>query len=180
MFGAPALDLKDFRSYRQDLIVGASVQVSVPAGQYDPDRLVNIGSHRWWFKPELGVSKAVGPWTFELTAAATLFTDNNNFLGGQKRSQDPLYSSQANVIYTFPKGVWGSVDVTYYSGGRTTVDGERNFDLQKNWRVGATLAFPVDVHNSVKLYASSGVSSRTGNDFDLAGIAWQYRWGGGL
>jgi hypothetical protein len=180
LLGAPALDLKDFHSYRQDLIVGASLQVSVPAGQYDPDRLVNIGSHRWWFKPELGVSKAVGPWTFELTAAATLFTDNNDFLGGQKRSQGPLYSSQVNVIYTFPRGVWGSVDVTYYTGGRTTVDGERNFDLQKNWRVGATLAFPVDVHNSVKLYASSGVSSRTGNDFDLAGIAWQYRWGGGL
>jgi hypothetical protein len=180
LVGAPALDLKDFRSYRQDLIVGASLQVSVPAGQYDPDRLVNIGSHRWWFKPELGLSKAVGPWTFELTAAATLFTDNNDFLGGHKRSQDPLYSSQTNVIYSFPKGVWGSVDVTYYTGGRTTVDGERNLDLQKNWRVGATLALPVDVHNSVKLYASSGVSSRTGNDFDLAGIAWQYRWGGGL
>jgi hypothetical protein len=24
------------------------------------------------------------------------------------------------------------------------------------------------------------VSARTGNSFDLLGLAWQYRWGGGL
>jgi len=53
-------------------------------------------------------------------------------------------------------------------------------DLQQNWRRGATLAIPVDRHNSVKLYASSGVSARTGNSYDLVGIAWQYRWGGGI
>jgi len=178
--GAPALDLKEFRAYHQDLIVGASLQVSVPAGQYDPSKLVNIGSNRWWFKPELGLSKAIGNWTLELTGAVTLYTDNHDFFGGHTRAQDPLYSTQAHAIYSFPRGVWGSLDVTYYTGGRTTIDGERNFDLQQNWRLGGTLALPVDVHNSVKLYASSGVSSRTGNDFDLVGIAWQYRWGGGL
>jgi len=53
-------------------------------------------------------------------------------------------------------------------------------DQQQNWRLGGTLALPVDVRNSVKLYASSGVSARTGNNYDLIGIAWQYRWGGGL
>jgi hypothetical protein len=38
----------------------------------------------------------------------------------------------------------------------------------------------VNARNSAKLYVSSGVSARTGNNFDLVGIAWQYRWGGGL
>jgi hypothetical protein len=37
-----------------------------------------------------------------------------------------------------------------------------------------------DSRNSVKLYASSGVAARTGNNLDLLGIAWQHRWGGGL
>jgi hypothetical protein len=46
--------------------------------------------------------------------------------------------------------------------------------------VGATLAIPRQPRNSLKLYASNGVSSRTGNDFDLLGLAWQYRWGGGI
>jgi hypothetical protein len=42
------------------------------------------------------------------------------------------------------------------------------------------VALPVNRHNSIKLYGSTGVSTRTGSDFDVVGIAWQYRWGGGL
>jgi hypothetical protein len=180
LYGAPALTLKQFRDYQQDLIVGASLRVSPPWGQYDDTRVVNIGSHRWSFKPEVGVSKTEGPWTLEITAAATLFTDNKDFYGGSTRSQDPLYSLQSHAIYNFRSGIWASVDATYFAGGRTTLDGVLNSDLQQNWRIGGTLAFPVDLHNSLKFYASSGVSARTGNSFDLIGIAWQYRWGGGL
>ena len=179
-YGAPALTLPEFRSYEQDLIVGASLQVSVPAGQYDDTKLVNLGTHRWFFKPEIGISKALGQWTLEGKAAVTLFTTNDDFFNGNRRSQDPLYSFQGHAIYNFRSGIWGSVDVTYFAGGRTTLNGALQNDLQQNWRVGATLAFPVDVYSSIKLYASRGVSARTGNSFDLLGIAWQYRWGGGL
>jgi len=179
-FGAPALKLPEFRSYRQDLVVGASLQVSVPAGQYDETKLINLGTNRWFFKPEIGVSKALGPWTLEAKTAVTLFTTNNDFFNGNKRSQDPLYSLQAHAIYNFSSGVWGSVDATYFAGGRTTLNGVLQVDRQQNWRMGATLAFPVGLYNSIKLYASKGVSARTGNSFDLLGIAWQYRWGGGL
>lgn len=180
LYGAPALSLKEFAAYRQDLIVGVSLQVSAPTGQYDESRLVNIGTNRWSFKPEVGVSKALGPWTLELAAAATLYTDNRDFSGGKTRSQDPIYSVQGHAIYSFRSGIWASIDATYFAGGRTTVDGTRNSDLHQNWRVGGTAAFPLDARTSIKLYASSGVSARTGNDFDLFGIAWQYRWGGGL
>jgi hypothetical protein len=160
--------------------VGASLQVSVPAGQYDETKLINLGTNRWFFKPEIGVSKALGPWTLEAQTAVTLFTTNNDFFNGNKRSQDPLYSLQAHAIYNFSSGIWGSVDATYFAGGRTTLNGVLQVDRQQNWRMGATLAFPVDLYNSIKLYASKGVSARTGNSFDLLGIAWQYRWGGGL
>jgi hypothetical protein len=180
LYGAPALDLKEFASYRQDLIVGASLRVSAPVGQYDDTRVVNVGLHRWSFKPEIGLSKAIGPWTLEATLAATFFTDNTDFYDGGTRSQDPLYSIQGHAIYAFRSGIWASFDTTYFAGGRTTLNGVLSDDLQRNWRLGGTLAYPVDRNNSVKLYASSGVSARTGNDFDLVGIAWQYRWGGGL
>jgi hypothetical protein len=180
LYGAPALSLQEFRGYQQDLIVGGSLQVSAPWGQYDDTRLVNIGTNRWFFKPELGVSKALGPWTLEFALGATLFTDNDDFFGGNKRSQDPLYSAQGHVIYSFPSGIWGSLDATYFTGGRTELNGTGNDDLQENWRLGGTLAFPLDARNSIKLFASSGVSARTGNNYDLLGIAWQYRWGGGL
>jgi hypothetical protein len=180
LYGAPALTLKEFADYRQDTIVGVSLQVSVPTGQYDASRLVNIGTHRWSFKPEVGVSRAIGPWTLEFAAAATLYTDNTDFLNGSTRSQDPVYSMRGHAIYGFQSGIWASLDATYFTGGRTTINGVRSNDLQQNWRVGGTLAFPLDVRNSIKLYASSGVSARTGNDFDLLGVAWQHRWGGGL
>lgn len=180
LYGAPALSLKEFAGYEQDLIVGVSLRVTAPMGQYDDTKVVNLGTNRWSFKPEVGVSKALGRWTLEATAAATLYTDNKDFFHGNTRSQDPLYSLEGHVIYSFRSGIWGSFDVTYFTGGRTTLNDTQNNDLQQNWRVGGTLAFPVDVHNSIKLYASSGVSARTGNNFDLVGVAWQYRWGAGL
>jgi hypothetical protein len=180
LYGAPALNLQEFKDYEQDLIIGVSLQVTAPWGQYDPGRLINIGTNRWSFKPEVGVSKALGPWTLEAQAAAIFFTDNTDFFRGATRSQDPVYSLQAHAIYNFRAGIWASLDATYFNGGRTTIDGLENSDLQQNWRVGGTLAFPLDRRNSVKLYASRGVSSRTGNDYDLLGIAWQYRWGAGL
>jgi hypothetical protein len=180
LYGAPALTLREFRDYEQDMIIGASLQVSMPASQYDSSRVVNIGTNRWSFRPEVGISKAVGPWTLEFQAAATLFTDNRDFYGGHTRSQDPIYSLQGHVIYGFRSGVWASLDATTFAGGRTTLNGVRGDDRQQNWRVGGTLAFPVDVRHSIKIYASSGVSARTDNNYDLIGIAWQYRWGGGL
>ncbi|HVK99076.1 MAG TPA: transporter [Dongiaceae bacterium] len=179
-YGAPALSLPEFSRYRQDLIVGVSAQISAPTGQHDESRLINIGSNRWSLKPEIGVAKALDRWTLEGALSATLFTDNDDFYNGRTREQKPLYSLQGHVIYSFESGQWLSVDVNYFTGGRTTIDDSVNRDLQKNWRTGVTWALPVDKLNSIKLFASRGVSARTGNNFDLLGIAWQHRWGGGL
>ena len=63
--------------------------------------------------------------------------------------------------------------------GRTITDGDKGERLG-NVRLGLTLALPVTRRNSIKLYGSIGVYTRTGTDFQAAGIAWQYRWGGGL
>lgn len=176
LYGAPALSAAEFKDYRQKLIVGASLQVTPPLGQYDATRLVNIGMNRWTIKPEIGISRALDVWTFEIKASATLFTDNDDFYRGQRREQDPIYSSSGHVIYNFPRGRWASLDVNYFTGGTTTIEGTRKQDLQRNWRVGATYALPVSAQNSIKLYASSGVEARTGNNFDLLGVAWQHRW----
>ena len=73
-----------------------------------------------------------------------------------------------------------ALDATYYTGGRTTLDGVEGNDLQKNWRVGLTTALRVSPRNSIKVYVSEGVYTRFGSDFVLAGMAWQYHWGGGM
>ena len=180
LHGAPALSLREMSGYRQDLIVGASLTAWVPVGQYDDQRLVNIGTHRWSIKPELGISKAFGPWITEVIGAAQLYQDNDDFFGGHTREQEAVYSVQGGGIRTFRSGAWLALFATYFSGGRTTVDGVRGSDFRDNSRIGLTLALPINRNNSVKLYANTGVSTRTGSDFDALGIAWQYRWGGGL
>jgi len=178
--GAPALRLPAFARYRQDILVGGSLRVSAPLGQYDPARLVNLGTHRWSFKPEIGVSKAVGRATFEMLLSGTFYTTNSDFYNGQVQSQAPLYAGQLNLIYTFRSGIWGALGGTLYGGGRLTTDGVESGAWQQNSRMGLTLVFPISPHNSLKLYGSTGVFTRTGTDFDTFGAGWQYRWGGGM
>jgi outer membrane putative beta-barrel porin/alpha-amylase len=180
LFGAPALSVKEFASYKQDLIIGASLQVSAPLGQYDDSKLLNLGNNRWSFRPELGVSKAWGPWTVEVAPSVTLFMDNPDFFNGKTFAQAPIYLVRGHVMYNFESGVWASLDGTYFTGGRTTVNGMRGDNEQTNTRAGLTLGIPVDRHNSIKLNASTSITTRTGSEFSAVGVAWQYRWGGGF
>jgi hypothetical protein len=178
LLGAPALSVREFSGFRQDVIVGLTVLVTAPWGHYDPERLINVGTNRWAFKSELGVSKARGNWTLEGAFGVTLFTDNDEFMVSQTRQQDPLYALQGHVIYNFNPRLWGSLDATYYEGSSTSVDGVQKDDMLQNTRWGGNLSFAVNQSHSLKLYFSSGASSRTGADFDTLGLAWQYRWAG--
>jgi len=178
--GAPSLPVSGFKDYKQDLVIGASLQVYLPTGQYDPDKLVNIGTHRFTIKPELGISKSLGHLMLEFTGGAAFYTTNHDFYGGKTRSQDPIGSLQGHINYNFTPGMWAAVDGTYYWGGHSTVDGVEGNDLQKNTRLGLTFALPLNLHHSLKFTFSTGVSTRTGTDFTAGGIYWQYRWGGGL
>jgi hypothetical protein len=180
LYGAPVLSLEDFKNYQQDTIVGASLEVTAPGGQYDADKLLNLGTNRWSVKPEVGISKHLGLVTLELAGGVRFYTDNDDFFGGKVREQDPIYSVQGHLIYSFSHGIWAAMDATFYTGGQTTVDGVKGNNRLENTRLGATLALPVNRNNSVKLYFSTGVSTRAGTDFDAAGILWQYRFGGGL
>ncbi len=179
-YGAPALSLKEFKDYQQDTIIGFTFKLTAPLGTYDSDKLINIGTNRWSFEPGLGISQALGKWTLEASAAVVFYTNNNDFDNGKRRQQDAIYSTQFHVIYSFPRNIWVALGATYFTGGRTTIEGVTNNDLQQNWRTGFTLALPVNRRNSIKLFGSSGVSTRTGSNYDALGIAWQYRWGGGI
>jgi hypothetical protein len=180
LYGAPALSFEEFSNFKQDTIIGLTFKLTTPAGVYDNDKLLNIGTNRWSFKPEIGISQALGRWVLEAATAATFFSDNDDFDNGKTREQDAIYSLQGHVIYSFPGGVWAAIGVTYFAGGRTTINGVSNDDLQQNWRSGLTLTVPVNRKHSIKIFGNSGVSTRTGSDYDSLGIAWQYRWGKGF
>jgi len=120
-YGAPALSLEEFANYRQELLIGASVQVSAPLGQYDPDKLINLGTNRWFVRPDMGISRQWGDVTLELASGAMFFTDNDDFFGGKRLEQEPLSISQFHLTYNAGKGVWMALSGNYDYGGRRAV-----------------------------------------------------------
>jgi hypothetical protein len=182
-YNAPAGDLKAFGKYMAQpprTVLGASLQVIAPLGQYDPDRLINLGTNRWTFKPDIGFSRKIKSFTWDMTFGAAFVTENDEFYDGKTVTQDPLYSTQLNVSYDFGKGFWAAIGTTYYFGGQSTIDSVEKDNELGNTRVGLTVAFPFNRHYSLKLNVSTGISTRTGTNFDTYGMALQYRWGGGL
>jgi hypothetical protein len=177
--GAPALALPDFARHKFGTIVGASLQVRAPLGEYDPTKLINLGSNRWTFKPRLGISQPFGRWIAEGHVTAWFFTDNPDALGF-RLSQDPLWAIDGHVARLFGKGIWASVDFGYIAGGRASTDGVESSATQKSARLGATLAIPLATRHSIKLGYFAGLYSRLGSDFDNLAVVYQYRWGGGI
>jgi hypothetical protein len=181
LYGAPALTLQEFKELRagpdrrrEPAGVGALGPVRLqPGGQHRHQPLVVQAGGRDF--PSRSVR---GPWSSRPQEPSSRTTRTSSAAVPGRRI--PSTRCRGMSIYGSRSGIWGSLDATYFTGGRTTVNGVTKDDLQQNWRLGGTLAFPVDVRNSVKLYGSSGVSARTGNNYDLIGIAWQYRWGAGL
>ncbi len=175
-YGAPAMDMQEFRRNPSKRVIGASLRVNAPLGDYNNENLINTGSNRWTFIPEIGISNNWGRFSFEGAFGARLFTDNDNFFGGTKLEQNPLYQLQAHVIYNLDQGRWVSLNSNYFWGGRTSTDNIKGDDLQKNSRIGVTLGWPLNAQHSLKLFANRGVITNIGNDSDTFGLVWQYRW----
>jgi hypothetical protein len=178
LLGGPALAPREFARNRPSTILGVSLAVAAPTGQYDPAKLINIGSNRWSFKPEVGFSRTKGRWYLELYGGVWIFGTNKNFYGGSVREQDPLGTFQAHASYTFKPRLWLAGDATFYTGGRTTVNGTAKADLQTNSRLGAALALPVGRRSALKVSWSTGFTTRIGADFDSVGVAFQTVWSG--
>ncbi len=174
--GAPAMTLKEFAGWQQDIVIGASVAVTAPWGDYTSRQLINAGANRWAVKPVIGISHRYGrTWQWEAKLGATFFETNDDYFNNTRLKQDPLYSTSLHLIYNFPRG-WLSLDANYFTGGRTEVDGVRQDNRQDNSRWGLTWSRPLAPQHLLKVYASTGVVTRIGNDFDSFGLAWLYRF----
>jgi len=155
-------------------LLGASLTVVPPFGQYDPAKLINLGSNRWSFKPEVGLSVPVQRWTFDTYAGVWVFTDNDRYYpGGALRHQDPVLALQAHVSYTLFRRAWLAANTTWYTGGKSSVDGAVASGAYRNARFGATLAMPVAARQSIKVAYSTGAATRLGADFQTITAGWQ-------
>ena len=177
LFGPPALPPAQFVKTPRRTVVGASLTAVAPTGQYDPQKLINLGSNRWAFKPEVGVSHPVGRWDLDAYAGVWLFTKNDAFFTGEAtRRQDPIVAFQGHASYTIKPRAWVAVDATWYSGGKATVDNGPESSGVRNARVGATLSWPIFRWQSVKVAYSTGATTRSGTDFKTVAVAWQLVW----
>jgi hypothetical protein len=176
--GGPALKTQEFARYRQKTNIGFSLVVSAPLGQYDPAKLINLGTNRWSMKPEIGFSRAKGKWVFEVYGGAKIFGRNKNFQNGSIRSQEPIGVFQGHLIYNVRPRLWLAFNGTFYTGGRTSVDGIEKQDLQRNGRIGATLSIPLARQHSVKVGFNRGAFTNVGSNFSVFSVAYQFFWFG--
>jgi hypothetical protein len=177
LLGGRALTPREFARATRSTIVGVSLAVAPPLGQYTGSKLINLGSNRWAVKPEIGVSHAIGRWTIEGYSGLVVFSTNHEFYtGASVRTQAPVVALQAHVSYTLRRQLWAAFDATWYSGGTTTVNGTQKGDLQRNSRIGGTLSFPIGRQQSIKFSGSTGATTRIGADFRTFGAAWQLTW----
>jgi len=183
LYGSPALRPLEFiKSPPSRSILGASIKVTAPTGQYDPTRLINIGTNRWAFKPELGFTERIWRLVVDMYGGVWLFTDNHDFaptpdLTGATRSQDPISALEFHVSYDVKPRLWLSGDVNYWRGGRTSVNGSKGIEtLQANSRIGVTGSVPVTAHQAIKVSYSDGVLVRIGGNFRVLSVGWQYSW----
>jgi len=178
LYGNPAQTPKAFAQRRRSpLLVGTSLTVTAPTGQYDGAKLINLGTNRWAFKPEVGVSVPWKKFDLEAYGGAWFFTDNSDFFpGGQARHQDPLSTLQGHVSYTFRPSLWLAADGTWYGGGASAVGGGPKSGRLDNSRLGATLSVPITKAQSAKLAYNRGALVRAGSNFSTFVAGWQLRW----
>ena len=177
LLGGPAMSMHEFATFEQRRTLGVGLTISGPTGQYDSDNVVNFGANRWGLKPEVGYSMERGPWILDTALGVWLFTRNDDGPGGATVTQDPIWSWQGHVSYGFANGMWIALDLNYFYGGEISVGGKSSAGLQANSRAGWTLSIPIARRHSLKLAAATGAYTRAGADFDIATIAYQYRWG---
>ena len=177
--GSPALTRSGMRGYRPKTVAGIQLTVQAPLGQYYPERLINLGLNRWSFQPRLGVSHPVSSHlTLEAYGAVTFYSDNPDYYGGTVLSQDPFLEGQLHAIYSFANpGIWVAGSLGYGIGGRITVDGVTQDELQ-NTRASASFRYPIARQHALKLVYINGITTRLGSDYDTVQLAWQYAFGG--
>ena len=176
LYGAPAMTPKAFASFEHKTIVGVSLTMAPPLGQYDPAKLINLGTNRWSLKPELGVSRTYGRWVVEGMAGVWFFTDNTEFVGGRTREQDPIVAAQAHLTFKFKRTMWLAGDANFFTGGRTTIGGVQNLDLQRNSRIGATFSSAIGRRQAIRMAVSRGAYTTIGADFTSIAVGYNFTW----
>jgi outer membrane putative beta-barrel porin/alpha-amylase len=183
LLGAPAMQPREFAKWKQKTILGVSLKIVAPTGQYGPTKLINWGIHRWAFKPELGYSRRWGNWIVDGYGGAWLYTTNPSYFSvpvPRPQTESPVGSLEGHLSYDFKKfkgRAWVSLDGNFWWGGTTALNGVPSPNTQQaGSRIGGTVALPFTKHQSLKIAYSNGTYIRFGGNYQNLQVAWQYSW----
>lgn len=181
LYGAPPLEGEAYAKYRAakdvETIVGAGLSVQLPTGDYLDDKLINLGTNRFTFRPQIGVIHARGKVSLEATGFVALHTDNEDFFNGKRLAQEPLYVINGHLVYTFRPGVWAGASAGYDYGGRSTVDGVEKDDRKQDLIWALSFGFPVNRSLGIKLgYLANRTQESTGTDADTFTVGFSTFW----
>ena len=180
LFGGPAMPPREYAKWKQKVLLGASLKVIAPTGQYNGTKLVNWGINRWAFKPEFGYSERWGDWILDAYAGAWLYTTNPAsyaFPHPLPQTEAPIGSFEGHLSRNFGAGTWVSLDGNFWWGGTTSLNGKENpATRQTSSRLGGTAAWRFARHQSLKVSYSDGTYLRFGGNYHNVTAAWQYSW----
>src|SRR5271170_102844 len=134
--GGPAMNAKEFSKWKQKMLLGASLRMIAPTGQYDPTKLINWGINRWAFKPELGYSQRFGNWVVDGYGGVWFYTTNSDYYSPpapKPQTEEPIGSFEGHLSYDLSRVArkktlypWVSLDGNFWIGGVTSLNGIRN------------------------------------------------------
>jgi hypothetical protein len=182
MKGGPALSVAQFDDYKRTTTVGVSLTATAPTGHYDGDKILNLGSDRWSFKPEVALSHPFGPdqkWQLDTYANVYFYTDNTAYHGREILRQEPLAGLEGHISYSFTDSLWVSFDTRYSFRGTTHVDDVNQDNAQQNVVVGSEMNLSISARHAVLLGFAKAAVHQNGPAVMGFTVKYDYLWGKG-
>jgi hypothetical protein len=159
LHNAPALNIIEYSQWERKFQVYGVFGLTVPTGEYDSARRINLGANRWAFRFAVPMVLPLNqnnkrPAHWEVTPNLYVFTNNNDPFVGDTKSQKPLLSIQNHFSKYFTQRFFASLDFGYQHGGQAQID-----DLPKGETINqfaAALTGGYTIASIVKLQASLG------------------------
>lgn len=177
--GGSALDVNQFDNYSPTTALGVSLSVTAPTGRYDADKVLNLGSDRWSFKPEIALSVPFGreqKWQLDSYGNVYVFTDNTSYRGHEILRQAPLAGLEEHISYSVTERVWISFDTRYSFRGSTSVDGVDQNNRQQNVLVGGEMNVALDSRHSLQLGFAKAVVHQNSAALTGFNVKYDYAW----
>ena len=182
LFGTSQLkSTVDLVNYEPKWTLDAAVLLAFPIGEYDDDKLVNMGLNRWYgriafpFKYHFRVFSPGYMTSLEITPSVWLFAENDDFVG-QKLENDPMWQLEAHLTHDFTRSFFGSLDLLYRGGFQSEINGVEVGDDLNIGNLGFTLNYQATDNLTIRTSYSSNVFGDDDLDNSIIRIQVAYAW----